>query len=178
VYNRGNDRQRIFFDRDNYLLFLRKVRGYLLPHAHLLSYCLMPNHFHFLLETRETLSGQELNLGIGTLLSSYTQAINVRYRRTGSLFQQHSKAVCLEETDSIYPLTCFHYIHQNPYAAGLVRRLEEWEYSSFRDYMQFRSGTLCDQVRARALLNLPVEREAFYKQSYQTIPPTRLRKLF
>ena len=49
LFNQGNNKQPIFFERDNYLFFLRKMRKHLLPHATLLGYCLMPNHFHWLL---------------------------------------------------------------------------------------------------------------------------------
>lgn len=47
IFNRGNNRQRLFFKRENYLFFLEKMRKFLQPHCYILSYCLMPNHFHF-----------------------------------------------------------------------------------------------------------------------------------
>lgn len=176
-YNRGNNRQPIFFSRDNYLLFLKKAQQHLLPHCDILAYCLMPNHFHFMLDTHETLQPNALNLAIGTLLSSYTQAVNLRLRRTGSVFQQHSKAKCLEVSDAQYPLTCFHYIHQNPYVARLCKRMEDWEFSSFCDYLG-RPGGFCNQAKAHQLLDLPTDRQTFYEQSYRTIPPNRLRGIF
>lgn len=49
VYNQGNNKQKIFFAEENYHFFIRKMKTHLLPHAHLLCYCLMPNHFHWLL---------------------------------------------------------------------------------------------------------------------------------
>lgn len=49
VYNQGNNKQPIFFERENYLFFLKKMRKHILPHADILCYCLMPNHFHWLL---------------------------------------------------------------------------------------------------------------------------------
>lgn len=54
IYNQGNNRQRIFFDRENYLFFLRKMREHLLPHVNILAYCLMPNHFHWMVEIVST----------------------------------------------------------------------------------------------------------------------------
>ena len=47
VYNRSNEM--LFYNRENYLFFLRKIRNHILPYADVLSYCLMPNHFHFIL---------------------------------------------------------------------------------------------------------------------------------
>lgn len=53
VYNQGNNRQLVFYNRENYLYFLRKLRLHLLPFADVLAWCLMPNHFHLMLEVRE-----------------------------------------------------------------------------------------------------------------------------
>lgn len=53
VYNRGNQKQPIFFNRGNYLYFLQKVRYHLFPICDILAYCLMPNHFHFFIKTNE-----------------------------------------------------------------------------------------------------------------------------
>jgi len=51
-------------------------------------------------------------------------------------------------------LTCFHYIHQNPWKAGLVSKMENWKYSSFSDFAGFRDGTLCNKQLALELLIL------------------------
>jgi len=48
IYNQGNNRQRIFFKRENYLFFLEKIKNHVLPYADILAYCLMPNHFHLM----------------------------------------------------------------------------------------------------------------------------------
>jgi REP element-mobilizing transposase RayT len=178
VYNRGNNRQAIFFSYGNYLFFLRKIRQHLLPCCDLLAYCLMPNHFHLLLETKPDAQEKTLNAGFQTLLSSYTQAVNKQERRTGSLFQQHTKAKNLESADAAYATTCFHYIHQNPMKAGLVHRMENWEFSSFKDYCGLRKGTLCHQSKAFGLLHLPPTGEAFYEQAYQALPPEWIEAIF
>jgi len=92
VYNRGNQQQILFFERANYLFFLKKVRKELLPYTEIINYCLMPNHFHFLLYSKIELKENQLNKAFGILLSSYTKAINIQENRKGSLFQQHTKA--------------------------------------------------------------------------------------
>jgi putative transposase len=54
IYNQGNNRQKIFYNRDNYLFFLQKMNDYLLPYCDVLAWCLMPNHFHRMVYVRET----------------------------------------------------------------------------------------------------------------------------
>ncbi|MBK9257375.1 MAG: transposase [Saprospiraceae bacterium] len=178
VYNQGNDRQKIFFKDDNYLYFLKKMRQFVCPYADFLAYCLMPNHFHFLIYVRETELFKEkpkpktttLNESIGTMLMSYTSAINKQENRIGSLFRQHTKAEdgWIDDVISIgsknqklifspdinYGMICFEYIHNNPVKAKLVLSQENWKYSSARDYLGIRNGTLCDQILAKELLNL------------------------
>jgi putative transposase len=167
VYNRGNNKQRIFFSDENYLFFLRKVRNYLLPHCDILAYCLMPNHFHFLIYANEQtcapflINEKETNMtlfsnGIKNLLSSYTKAINKQEKRTGSLFTQNTEAkmVSNEMATFDYSVYCMHYIHKNPVKSGLVQTYGDWRYSSFQDYAGMRNGTLCNKDLARKVLYL------------------------
>jgi hypothetical protein len=135
----------------------------------------MPNHFHFVISSDiRTIARKKANQnknvlseGFRNLLSSYTQAINKQNRRTGSLFQQNTKANCLNDGPINYARTAFHYTHQNAYTAGLVTKMEDWEYSSFRDYVGLRNGTLCNKQLAYELLDL--DEENFYKDSYAVI---------
>ncbi len=179
VYNRGNNSQEIFFNDENYLFFLRKIRIYIICHCKILAYCLMPNHFHFLLYTNCDLVSNKLNMGFAILLRSYTRAIDKQRRISGSLFQQKTKSKCLNEIKnrnnntqiislSDYGYTCFNYIHQNPVNAGLVSKMEDWKYSSFIDYWGKRNGTLCDKELAKEMIEIPVG-ELFYKLSYESV---------
>lgn len=192
VYNQGNNKESIFFERDNYLYFLAKMKDHLTPHADILAWCLMPNHFHWLIRVHEeypnkpVLHNKEkkvnpLNRAIGTLQSSYTQAINKKYKRTGSLFRTRTKAKSLSEDDKgtdNYGINCFLYIHQNPLRAGLVKQLGEWEFSSYRDYVGIRAGILCNIKLARDLFDLPKNPETFKTISQQTIPDQFIQKLY
>ncbi len=178
IYNRGNNRQPIFLLRDNYVYFLRKVRKHLFPHVKIVAYCLMPNHFHFLVNTNSDIDESKFSNDLRVMLSSYTRAINKQENRIGSLFQQNTKIKNLEESrattpsggttsyqDDNQPFICFHYIHQNPLKAGLVRKMEDWEMSSYRDYAGIRNGTFCDRKLANKLLDVPVDPEKFIDQS-------------
>lgn len=198
VYSRGNNRQRVFYDPENYLLFLKKIRTYLSPQCDLLAYCLMPNHFHFLIHAnahsvkvfRRTMSKgkrpvapkPKMNMvskGIQLLLSSYTKSINKRYARSGSLFRQNTK--WKKTSDPVlsadYSLACFSYIHNNPVMAGLVNAPEDWTYSSYSAYANLTNDDgICNVALARQLLCLG--ENGIWNPQVKEIPTDILKKFF
>jgi putative transposase len=185
IFNRGNDKQRIFFQDRNYLYFIDKVKKYIVPNSNLIAWCLMPNHFHFLIQAnlstlkvvKDTpIKINALTEGIRLLLSSYTKAIQKQESMTGNLFQQKTKFKCADE----YLTTAFHYIHQNPLRAGLVKQLENYPWSSFVDYYGVRSGDennsqICNQSVAYQFMSINQER--FLKDSYSVIPDDVIGKI-
>jgi len=177
IYNRGNNAQKIFLSREDYLLFLKKIRQHISPYCEIISWCLMPNHFHLLVYTTAAsvtenkvggLQLQSLANGIKLLLSSYTKTMNKQQHRTGNLFQQKTKAKQVTDDAGKYAQTVFHYIHQNPWRAGLIGKMEWWEFSSFREYIHVRNGSLVNQSLAKELLD--INDAIFYQESYQIIP--------
>jgi REP element-mobilizing transposase RayT len=117
VYNRGNNRQIIFFERENYIYFLRLIREHLIKNSvDIIAYCLMPNHYHLLVYLRdETLSDAMKSLSL-----SYTKAINKRFNRSGVLFQGRFQSIHISQTDYLVNLS--QYIHLNPVKASLVKQ--------------------------------------------------------
>ncbi|MDX9694775.1 MAG: hypothetical protein RBT49_03195 [Bacteroidales bacterium] len=131
IYNQGNNRQKIFFNRDNYLFFLKKIKAYITPYSDILAWCLMPNHFHLMvlvnslvldeknegldtegfvqsslgvsLRHTETVIEKTFNSSIGIMLMGYTKAINKQENRTGKLFREQTKAECLNCPNGITP---------------------------------------------------------------------------
>ena len=141
----------------------------------------MPNHFHFLIYTRFDFDPQKLTKSLKILLSSYTKAINIQNKTSGSLFQQHTKAKYLSyesKYDTDYGLICFNYIHQNPFIAGLVKKIEDWEFSSFRDFIGLCNGTLCNMDFTCNLLNLPKDVKDLYNLSYNNINSIHIESIF
>jgi hypothetical protein len=94
--------------------------------------------------------------GLQQLLSSYTKSINIRYARTGSLFQQNTKARKTSSDSYLddYSLCCFSYIHNNPKLAGLVEAAEAYKFSSFSDYINHNEDSICNLNLGRRLLSL------------------------
>jgi len=76
----------------------------------------------------------------------------------------------------IYDITAFHYIHQNSIRAGLVQKIEEYEFSSFPDYIKIRNGSLCNKVLAYKLLDL--NDATLYAESYQLLDANLIDKIF
>ncbi|GAB3517417.1 hypothetical protein GCM10027442_36670 [Emticicia fontis] len=146
----------------------------------------MPNYFHFqILATEKSIKTvtikEERNViseAIRYMLSNYLLAINKQQRRTGSLFTQNTKVKDLNPApvDWEYPATCFHYIHQNPLVALLVHKIEDWEFSSFRDYHQQRNGTLCNQALAKEILSIDFDN--FHEESHTSINPDKILKIW
>ena len=136
VYHRGNARQQVYFERENYFYFLRRIRLYLRPACEIAAYCLMPNHFHLLVR----LAASDFSKAMQSLGQSYTNAINKRLERSGALFEGPFQAKHISEES--YLLHLSRYIHLNPVAGGLVDSPERWDFSSYRDYIGLRKGTL------------------------------------
>ena len=119
IFNQGNNRQKIFFEQENYLFFLKKIRTYVLPYADVFAWCLMPNHFHLMVLVNEVevsfthqmtpshqmnkINKRDLTTSIAIMLRSYTRAINKQNNTSGSLFRSHTKAECIDCHNGITP---------------------------------------------------------------------------
>jgi putative transposase len=128
VYNRGNNRGNVFFEDKNYHYFLSKVKVAFEDKIDLISYCLMPNHFHLLVMVKEDGALEQAMQKIST---GYTRAINSAYNRTGHLFQGRFKNKLIPNNE--YLLHLSRYIIRNPIRAGLVEKPEDWKYSSYHE---------------------------------------------
>ena len=178
---------------------MQKVKNHISPTCNILAWVLMPNHFHFLVvatekscENMNEKHRPELQLlakNFGTVLSSYTQAINRQENRRGSLFAHKTKAKMLNEAyyptsgwnrladrQPDYVTTCFLYIHQNPVVAGLVSNLEDGGFSSFRDYAGLRNGKLVNKEIAKEYIELDFDN--FASQSKFLIDEEILKLLY
>lgn len=126
VMNRGLERRVIFREKDDYRSFLSILLNLWPRYKFIIhSYCLMPNHYHFLIETPRSNLAQIMK-GLNGL---YTQFFNRKYKRVGPLFQGRYKSLLVDK--DAYSLHLSRYIHLNPLKARLTERLEDYEWSSF-----------------------------------------------
>jgi len=158
IYNHAIGSENIFREEENYRFFLEKFENRILPVAEILAYCLMPNHFHFVLRIRDKqeifalykektekvraslikrnrdssdhdLIGALIIGEFGAMFNSYVQAYNRKYRRMGSLLKESFQRKKPETDIGILRLIC--YVHNNPVDHGFVKKREDWKYSSF-----------------------------------------------
>ena len=140
IYTRGAGRHPIFFEEENYLFLLQRLKKYVKKFdVGVLAYCLMPNHYHLLLRQD---GAHSVGLVVQRTFNSYTKAVNRRYNRSGTLFEGKYKAIEVDKPD--YLIHLCRYIHANPVKASLVDRPEAWPYSNYREWMGLRNGELWD----------------------------------
>jgi putative transposase len=139
LYNRGVNRQPIFCCQENWIYFLQRLRAYFQPDlAEIVAYCLMPNHYHILFYAKTDDIGKHI---IHPLTVSYSKSFNRYNGRTGPLFEGSYKTILIDKDEYLIHLS--KYIHLNPVTARLVSQPEDWLFSSYRDYIGLRKGTLC-----------------------------------
>ncbi|KJS82592.1 MAG: transposase [Peptococcaceae bacterium BICA1-8] len=126
---RGANKQEIFHDDEDRLKFLVALKKYKqVAEIEVYGWCLMGNHVHLILkEGLEDLSITMKRIGV-----SYVWYYNQKYKTTGHLFQDRFKSETVEVDK--YLLIVLRYIHQNPVKAGLVKKVDEWKWSSCLGY--------------------------------------------
>lgn len=147
VYNRGVDKRKVFLRFGQYLRFINSTRTILytgsaterLSHVQgsalnlkvsILSYCLMPNHYHFLIKQTDDNGISEFMQKLNT---SYTMYFNLNLKRTGRLFEYTFKAKPVESDELLLHIS--RYMHINPVIAHLVEKPEHWRWSSYKDFL-------------------------------------------
>ncbi len=141
IFNRVLEHEILFPTTANYLHCLKLVKRSLHTYeSSLLAYCLMPNHYHFLLKQ---LSDKPLSQFIGSIFNSYVQSLNIQEERKGPLFEGRFKHVMIDKEEYLVHLC--RYIHLNPVKANLVKSPEEWPFSNYMEWIGKREGALLDE---------------------------------
>ncbi|MGA2623951.1 MAG: transposase [Bacteroidota bacterium] len=145
IYNRGNNKQKIFMEPENYRFFLRRLHYYFdRANIEIAAYCLMPNHFHLLVRIRSEIDVSNVMRSFSV---SYIKSYNKWYRRCGHLFQGDFRALHID--DENYLRCLCRYIHLNPVNAHLVKRPEDWKFSDYREWVAVDADALKVNHRLR-----------------------------
>ena len=179
VYNRGNRKGKIFIEERDYKLFVGLLFALTRRcDIQLYAWCLMPNHFHLLLETPKG----NLSQFMQRLLTAYSQVINFRYNFVGHVFQGRYKAkICQKD---VYFLELIRYIHLNPIrvkSRNLVSKLEHWPWSSHSQYITNRGPSHIKTTIERVLLNFDSniqKAKNVYKQFLTEKPYLKIQEEF
>ncbi len=132
VYNRGNNKQRIFHEQSDYSAFLKKLDQVAMKYGiSIVTYVLMPNHYHLLIVQR---SGAGLPVMMEALGTSVAKRYNLKYGHVGHLFQGPYKYTFVPTTDGLAEVA--RYIHLNPVRASVAKSPEVWPYSSYRHLVE------------------------------------------
>jgi len=132
VYNRAVGNDKLFFKVENYQYFLSRVKFYLANFIDVYAFCLLPNHFHFLIRINE----EDPNLvskQFRRLFVSYAMAVNTQEKRKGNLFIKNFKRRWI--TDERYLLSVIRYIHLNPVHHKLTKDYRNYKYSSYKSLL-------------------------------------------
>lgn len=170
VMNRGRSRAQIFCSREDYIAFIELLKdASSLWKARIAAYCLMPNHYHLLVQTPEA----NLSRCMRHINGLYTQYFNRTYKSDGQLFRGRYKSIIING-DS-YLLELVRYIHRNPLNAGFVKRLEDYPWSSHRAYIsKGNEGNWMHQDFVLSVLenNKSRRRQAYLNFVKQEVPET------
>lgn len=132
VYNRTIDKKKMFVDEGNYVYFLKKFSFYLNELIEVYAYCLLDNHFHFLIRIKENTAldlPEIVSKQFRLLFQSYALAFNKQRNRIGTLFQTPFKRALVVEQEHLFHL--IYYIHHNPKKHQLTHDFRIWRWSSF-----------------------------------------------
>ena len=159
IFNRGNNRENIFYSQENYQYFLRKYDQYLSNYLDTYCFCLLPNHFHLLVRikspecilqqaTSDFKASKYADLPIDQMVSerfrrfflSYSKSINKQRGRVGSLFQKPFRRK--KVTDDAYFTSLVRYIHNNPVHHGIYSCYRTYLWSSYRRILADRPSKL------------------------------------
>jgi len=159
VYNRGVEKRVTYLDKRDYIHFLRILNYYRYSDpkpsfskttqeqikniqdnekiVEIISYCLMPNHYHLLIKQ---LKDGGISEFMRKISDGHTKYFNTRHNRVGPLFQGTFKAVLIETDKQLIHIS--RYIHLNPLVSLLVKDLKTYTWSSYPDYVGTRDGKL------------------------------------
>jgi len=153
VFNRGNDKKTIFHKDSDYAAFIKLVRDAKNRHpVQMMAYCIMPNHFHFVVMPTNV---QNLSKLMQWLMTSHVRRYHKFHNSSGHIWQGRYRSFIIQ--NDIHLLTVVRYVEGNPVRARLVSAAREWPWSSYRERVGIQEGRILDPIP----LILPRDWESF-----------------
>jgi len=163
LYNRGNNKEIVFRDEQDYRTFLFRlglvleikrenlnkceitespksrirIKGLKSDSFKLHAFCLMPNHIHILIEQ---CGDESISILLLKVFTSFSRYINSKYKRVGHVFQDRFKSVKIETNPQLMLVSS--YIHMNPVKDSIVNNPEEYKWSSYNDFITDRKNSI------------------------------------
>ena len=138
IYNHAIEDLNLFNEKQDYIKCLIKIKSKIKIYpATVFAYCLMPNHYHFLIRQD---SDKPIYRIFNDVFAGYVQYYNRKYNRKGHLFQHPLQHIAVNNDKYLIHL-CL-YIHYNPVKAGIVKNPENWIFSNYLEWIGKRNGTL------------------------------------
>lgn len=144
IYSRAIGNQELFLSDENYKFFLIKYSQYCDGFFDTIAYCLIPNHFHFLVRIGQNQQDKEIVKAFSSFLNCYAKALNKSIDRNGGLFQRKFKRKLIDSENYLSRIIL--YIHLNPIKHGLVTKVHAWKYSSFTSYCTDKTSKVSREV--------------------------------
>ncbi|RLC51269.1 MAG: transposase [Candidatus Cloacimonadota bacterium] len=139
IFNRGCNKENIFKEESDYRNLINRIsQSDYDKYFNIIAYCLMPNHYHFLLQLKK----KSISGWIRYIFNGYVQYFNHKYSRSGTLFEGRMKVKQIKDNDHL--IVAIAYIHLNPVYADLATKPENWEFSNYQEWIGLRSSELYD----------------------------------
>ena len=140
IYNHACGKELLFQDEEDYLKCLALIeRYYFAADYRIICYCLMPNHYHFLIHQ---ISDIPAYMYFNKIWFSYSKYFNQKYSRKGSIFGGRLQHIGIRSNEYLMRLCA--YIHRNPLEAKLVRDVKNWQWSDYAEWMGLRKRVWVD----------------------------------
>jgi len=130
IYNSAVGNEALFSSTDNYLFFLDRYHFYTRNILSVYTFCLLSNHFHFLIKVHDSVDDEEVSEQLRKFFISYAKAYNREQKRRGTLFNKHLKRVAVESDEQL--LWTLYYIHRNPVHHFITTDYQGYPWSSFQ----------------------------------------------
>ncbi|MEA2005766.1 MAG: transposase [Acidobacteriota bacterium] len=142
VLNRGNSKQEVFHKKQDFIAFINLIKKAKEKHPiSILAYCLMPNHFHFVVSPNE---GNRLSKWMHWLTSTHARHYHYYYNTSGHIWQGRFKSFVIQNDYHIFSV--LRYVEGNPVRAKLVSSAKNWPWSSHRERIGLEKKEILDRI--------------------------------